>query len=105
MMNAIYPLLLAATSGVCAVTSGAQAQNAVLSEQNSWLLGDLTQNAPCKVDRSNPVELKVRISTDKSSPRAAFAIGRLGEPVFLAFNDAGLITGTTLAANGGQYIT
>ena len=39
-------------------------------------------------------------------------IGRLGEPeeigrcvVFLASDDAGLITGSTLTANGGQYIT
>ncbi len=37
-------------------------------------------------------------------------IGRLGEPeeiarciVFLASNDAGLLTGSTLSANGGQY--
>jgi NAD(P)-dependent dehydrogenase (short-subunit alcohol dehydrogenase family) len=37
---------------------------------------------------------------------------RLGEPeeigrcvVFLASDDAGLITGSTLTANGGQYIT
>ena len=37
-------------------------------------------------------------------------IGRLGEPeeiarcvVFLASDDAGLMTGTTLSANGGQY--
>ena len=37
-------------------------------------------------------------------------IGRLGEPeeiarcvVFLASDDAGLITGATLTANGGQY--
>src|SRR6266581_3368806 len=39
-------------------------------------------------------------------------IGRLGEPeeiarcvVFLASDDAGLITGSTLTANGGQYMT
>jgi acetoacetyl-CoA reductase len=39
-------------------------------------------------------------------------IGRLGEPeeiarcvVFLASDDAGLITGSTLTANGGQYLT
>jgi acetoacetyl-CoA reductase len=39
-------------------------------------------------------------------------IGRLGEPeeiarivVFLASDDAGLITGSTLTANGGKYIT
>jgi acetoacetyl-CoA reductase len=38
-------------------------------------------------------------------------IGRLGEPeevarcvVFLASDDAGLITGATLTANGGQYL-
>ena len=37
-------------------------------------------------------------------------VGRLGEPeeiarcvVFLASDDAGFITGSTLAANGGQY--
>jgi acetoacetyl-CoA reductase len=39
-------------------------------------------------------------------------LGRLGEPeeiarcvVFLASDDAGFITGSTLTANGGQYIT
>ena len=38
-------------------------------------------------------------------------IGRLGEPeeiarcvVFLASDDAGFITGSTLTANGGQYV-
>jgi len=37
-------------------------------------------------------------------------VGRLGEPeeiarcvVFLASDDAGFITGSTLSANGGQY--
>ena len=43
---------------------------------------------------------------------ATIPIGRRGEPeeigrcvVFLASDDAGLITGYTLTANGGQYIT
>ena len=38
-------------------------------------------------------------------------VGRLGEPeeiarcvVFLASEDAGFITGSTLSANGGQYL-
>jgi acetoacetyl-CoA reductase len=38
-------------------------------------------------------------------------VGRLGEPeeiarcvVFLASDDAGFITGSTLTANGGQYL-
>ena len=39
-------------------------------------------------------------------------LGRLGEPeeiarivVFLASDDAGLITGSTITANGAQYLT
>ena len=39
-------------------------------------------------------------------------VGRLGQPeeigrcvVFLAADDAGFITGSTLTANGGQYFT
>ena len=39
-------------------------------------------------------------------------VGRLGEPkevgrcvVFLASDEAGFITGSTLSANGGQYMT
>ena len=39
-------------------------------------------------------------------------VGRLGEPeeiarcvVFLASDDAGFITGSTVSANGGQYFT
>jgi len=39
------------------------------------------------------------------------AVGRLGEPeeiaravVFLAADDAGFITGSTLTINGGQYL-
>ena len=30
-----------------------------------WLLGDFTQNIPCKGDGSDPVEAKVKISTDQ----------------------------------------
>jgi hypothetical protein len=30
-----------------------------------WLLGEFTQNAPCKGDGTDPAELKARISTDK----------------------------------------
>ncbi len=43
---------------------------------------------------------------------AAIPAGRLGEPdeiarcvVFLASDDSGFITGSTLTANGGQYMT
>jgi len=30
-----------------------------------WLLGDYTQNVPCKGDGSDPAELKVKISTEQ----------------------------------------
>jgi acetoacetyl-CoA reductase len=43
---------------------------------------------------------------------AQIPVGRLGEPaeiarcvVFLASDDAGFITGSTITANGGQYFT
>jgi acetoacetyl-CoA reductase len=48
----------------------------------------------------------------ENSTLPTIPIGHLGEPeeigrcvVFLAADDAGLITGSTLTANGAQYIT
>jgi hypothetical protein len=65
-MKAIYPLskyaIIATTGSIFALTSGAPAHSAGLSE-NSWLLGNFTQNAPCKGDGSDPAELKMRIDT------------------------------------------
>ena len=47
----------------------------------------------------------------KSKILPQIPVGRLGEPeeiarcvVFLASEDAGFITGSTLSANGGQYL-
>ena len=47
----------------------------------------------------------------KSKILPLIPVGRLGEPeevarcvVFLAGDDAGFITGSTLSANGGQYM-
>ena len=52
------------------------------------------------------VDEKIRESIIKQIP-----VGRLGEPeeiaacvAFLASDDAGFITGSTLSANGGQYM-
>src|SRR5215831_2454028 len=68
-MRAIYPLsryvIIAATGGIFALASGAPADSAGLSEKSSWLLGNFTQNAPCKGDGSDPSELKVRITADQ----------------------------------------
>ena len=46
------------------LSSGAPADSAALSEKSSWLLGNFTQNAPCKGDGSDPAELKVRIAAE-----------------------------------------
>ena len=52
-------------NGMVALTSGAPADSAALSDKSSWLLGNFTQNAPCKGDGSDPAELKVRIAADQ----------------------------------------
>jgi hypothetical protein len=68
-MKAIYPvsryIIIAATGGIFTLTSGAPADSAGLGEKSSWLLGNFTQNAPCKGDGSDPAELKVRIAADQ----------------------------------------
>jgi hypothetical protein len=68
-MKATYPLsryiIIATTGGIFALTSGAPADSAGLSEKSSWLVGNFTQNAPCKGDGSDPAELKVRIAADQ----------------------------------------
>jgi len=65
-MKVIYPLfkyaIIATAGGIFASTSVASGDSIGLSEK-SWLLGNFTQNAPCKGDGSDPAELKVRIDT------------------------------------------
>ena len=73
-MRAIYSMsryiIIAATGGIFALASGTPGNSAALSEKSSWLLGNFTQNAPCKGDGSDPAELKVRIA---ASPRSCEA--------------------------------
>ena len=57
VMKIIYPLIGCVT---LALTAGAE--TAPLSE-DFWLLGDYTQNVPCKGDGSDPAELKVKVTT------------------------------------------
>jgi hypothetical protein len=68
-MRAIYPLsrylFIATAGGIFALANSAPADSAGLSEKSSWLLGNFTQNAPCKGDGSDPAELKVRIAADQ----------------------------------------
>jgi hypothetical protein len=72
-MKAIYPLskyaIVATIGATFALTSGAPADSTGLSE-NSWLLGNFTQNAPCKGDDSDAAEQKVRIDTNKIASKS-----------------------------------
>jgi hypothetical protein len=67
-MRSTHPLsrhvVVATTCCIFVLASGA-ANSAGLSEKSSWLLGNFTQNAPCKGDGSDPAELKVRIAADQ----------------------------------------
>jgi hypothetical protein len=58
-MKIVYPLIGCIT---LALTAGASA--ATLAE-DFWLLGNYTQNRPCKGDDTDPVEAKVKISTQE----------------------------------------
>jgi hypothetical protein len=61
-MKAIYPLIRLA---FLLVTTDAQAGTGVPLTDNFWLLGDFTQNLPCKGDGSDPVEAKVKVGSDQ----------------------------------------
>jgi hypothetical protein len=59
VMKMLYPLIACVTF---ALTAGADAGTLA---DNFWLLGDFTQNVPCKGDGTDPAELKVKISTSE----------------------------------------
>ena len=61
-MKAIYPLI-----GLVSllVTTDAQAGKGVPLTGDFWLLGDFTQNLPCKGDGSDPAEAKVKVASDQ----------------------------------------
>ena len=58
-MKLFYPLI-----GCVALALAIGASAGTLSD-DFWLLGDFTQNVPCKGDGSDPIEAKVKISTDQ----------------------------------------
>ena len=47
------------------VRTDAQAGTGVPLTDNFWLLGDFTQNLPCKGDGSDPAEAKVKVGSDQ----------------------------------------
>jgi hypothetical protein len=54
---------------ILATTAEAPAGSELLRSDH-WLLGEFTQNVPCKGDNSDPAELKARISTDQLESKA-----------------------------------
>src|SRR5215831_8842214 len=61
-MKAIFPLIGLA---FLLARTDAQAGTGVPLTANFWLLGDFTQNLPCKGDDSDPAEAKVKVSSDQ----------------------------------------
>jgi len=79
--------------------------------QESAKLG-ITVNAICPGYIATEMVMAVSQEVREKSIIPQIAVGRLGEPeeiarcvVFLASDEAGFITGSTLSANGGQYMT
>ena len=71
----------------------------------------ITVNAICAGLHQHPAVQAVPKHLLEKNILPLIPIGRLGEPedmarcvLFLASDDAGLITGSTLSANGGQYL-
>ena len=61
-MRAIYPLIGLL---IFLVTTDAHAGSGVPLTDDFWLLGDFTQNLPCKGDDSDPAEAKVKVGSDQ----------------------------------------
>jgi acetoacetyl-CoA reductase len=79
--------------------------------QESAKLG-ITVNAVCPGYIATEMVMAVPQDVREKNIIPQIAVGRLGEAeeiarcvVFLASDDAGFITGSTLSANGGQYMT
>jgi hypothetical protein len=66
-MRAIYPLI---SLLVVLIRTDAQGGNGIPLSDDFWLLGDFTQNRPCKADRSDPPEVRVKIATDHIDSKA-----------------------------------
>jgi acetoacetyl-CoA reductase len=96
------------TNYACA-KSGALGFTKALAQEGAAL--GITVNCICPGYIATEMVKAVPEDVLKSKILPQIPIGRLGEPeevarcvVFLASDDAGLITGSTLSANGGQYM-
>jgi hypothetical protein len=64
-MEVRYPLVAAAL--MLALTVGAGADPL---PDDAWLLGDFTQNVPCKGDGTDPPEIKVKVTSQQIDSKA-----------------------------------
>ncbi len=60
LMKIIYPII-----GCITLALAANANAAASLSDDFWLLGNFTQNVPCKGDGSDPAEAKVQISAQQ----------------------------------------
>ena len=59
-----------AISIILVLANTTNAPAAKLLSSDHWLLGEFTQNTPCKGDGSDPLELRARISADQIESKA-----------------------------------
>jgi NAD(P)-dependent dehydrogenase (short-subunit alcohol dehydrogenase family) len=92
--------------GRCTIRQGRRAQPKALAQRRA----PASPSAPSALAISRPRWSGGSGGAEKNI-LPLIPLGRLGEPeevarcvVFLASDDAGLITGATLTANGGQYM-
>jgi hypothetical protein len=66
-MKSIYPLT---SMLILLLATDAQGGNGIPLSDDFWLLGDFTQNVPCKGDGSDPPEVRVKVATDHINSKA-----------------------------------
>lgn len=67
LMKAIYPLI---SLLVALLRTDAQGGTGIPLSDDFWLIGDFTQNVPCKGDGSDVPESKVKVATDHIDSKA-----------------------------------
>ncbi len=85
-MKIIHPLIGCVTLALTAGASAAQLPD------NFWLLGDFTQNVPCKGDGTDPAEVKVKVTTTEID-------SKVGPCTFLDTKEDSKTSGRTSSAN------
>jgi hypothetical protein len=61
-MKIVYPIIGRITLALIAIVNSASVNAATALSDDFWLLGNFTQNVPCKGDGTDPAEAKVAIS-------------------------------------------